>query len=135
MRIVVDTNRIIAALIKDGASRKLITHLKAEFITINFSKKEIEKYLKLILKKAKIDNEEFERIIEALERKMTNIDDRIIEKFIPKAKKIMDHIDPDDTPFIAAALATKAVIWSEDNHFQIQSKIKVYKTKELLENL
>jgi len=44
----------------------------------------------------------------------------------------MDKIDPDDTPFIAAALATNSDIWSDDKHFQKQNKIKVWKTEDLI---
>ena len=49
-----------------------------------------------------------------------------------EAEKIMDHIDKDDTPFIAAALATNSIIWSDDKHFEKQNKIKILKTKDLI---
>ena len=32
----------------------------------------------------------------------------------------MNKIDPKDTPFIAAALATESDIWSDDAHFEKQ---------------
>ena len=44
----------------------------------------------------------------------------------------MDKIDPDDTPFITAALATKSDIWSDDKHFEKQNKIRVKKTSDLV---
>ena len=44
----------------------------------------------------------------------------------------MDHIDPNDTPFVAAALAMNAFIWSEDKHFQKQHKVKIVTTAELM---
>ena len=55
--------------------------------------------------------------------------------FRDTASKIMDSIDPDDTPFIAAALATGADIWSDDKHFEQQNEIKVWKTKDLIQFL
>ncbi len=132
MRLVVDTNRIIAALIKDSTSRRIITHIDAELITIGFSDKEIQKYKKLILKKAKITEEELELILEKLKEKLTILDDNIINLRIKEASKIMDKIDPDDTPFITAALATKSDIWSDDKHFEKQNKIRVKKTSDLV---
>jgi len=50
-------------------------------------------------------------------------------------EKIMDKIDPDDTQFIAAALATNSDIWSDDTHFTKQNKVKVWTTKELIKSL
>lgn len=49
MILVIDTNRIIAALIKDSISRSIILSGKIEFITLNFGKKEIEKYKEEII--------------------------------------------------------------------------------------
>ena len=43
----------------------------------------------------------------------------------------MSAIDPDDVPFIAAALATGADIWSDDPHFAKQKKIRIWKTMGL----
>lgn len=131
MRLIVDTNRIIATLIKDSISRKIITHLNAELITINFSNKEIDKYKKLILKKAKISDFMFEIILEKLKENLTMLDDNVIMTKMVEASKVMDEIDPDDTPFIAAAIATGSEIWSDDKHFEKQKKIKVWKTKDL----
>ena len=41
MKLVVNTNRIIAALIKDSSTRRIITHLNAELFIIPYSEKEI----------------------------------------------------------------------------------------------
>ena len=132
MRLVVDTNVIISALIKNSISRHIITHIKAELITINFSEEEIRAYKETILKKANINKIEFESLMEKLKEKIILIDDFIILERLEEASKIMDAIDPDDTPFIAAALATNSDIWSDDKHFEKQNKIKVWKTSDLV---
>jgi predicted nucleic acid-binding protein len=49
------------------------------------------------------------------------------------AHKIMGHIDLKDVPYMAAALTFEgSVIWSNDKHFDMQSKIKVVKTREMI---
>ena len=131
MKIVVDTNRIIAALIKDSASRRIIMHLDAELISIDFLHKEIKKHKKLILKKANISEEELDILFWKLVDKMVILDDSIIARSMKEAARIMDKIDADDTPFIAAAMATGASIWSDDNHFQKQNRINIVKTEDL----
>jgi len=128
MRLVVNSNRIIASLVKDSYSREIILHGKLDLLTINISEKEIQKYKEYILKKSKITEIQFNFILEKLKEKMTVLDDKIIESKIDEAKKIIGHIDYDDTPFIAAALATESDIWSDDKHFEKQNKIKIWKT-------
>jgi predicted nucleic acid-binding protein len=52
---------------------------------------------------------------------------------MPEARKIMDKIDPSDTPFMALALAVENDgIWSDDRHFLRQRRVKTWKTKDLL---
>ncbi len=131
MQLVVNTNRIIAALIKDGLSRKILTHGDADFLSIEFSAQELSKQKSMILHKAHITEEEFDRVLEKLKNSMVSVPDALIQLHMGKAKEIMDHIDPDDTPFIAAALATDADIWSDDRHFEQQSTVRVWKTLQL----
>lgn len=135
MKLVVDTNRIIAALVKDGISRKIITHFDGELITIGFSMEELGNHKKEILKKANISETDLEMILNKLFSKMTVLDDRIIDRYMSEAEGVMDSIDSADMPFIAAALATKSPVWSDDKHFKKQNKVKVLTTKELVEML
>lgn len=135
MRLVVDSNRIIAALVKDSYSRKIILHGNLELLAIRISEKDIQKYKQDILKKAKITEEQFDSVFEKLNDKLTRLDDGIIKSNMKEAKETMDKIDKDDTPFIAAALATKTGIWSDDKHFEKQNRVKIWKTKELLKHL
>ena len=135
MKLVVDSNRIIAALVKDSYSRKIILHGNLELLAINMSQKDIQKYRKDILSKAKITEEQFNSIFGKLNEKLIKLDDGIIKSRMKEAKEIMDWIDKGDTPFIAAALATKTDIWSDDKHFEKQNKIKIWKTKDLSQYL
>ncbi len=135
MRLVVDTNRIIAALIKDGLSRHIILHFEGELITIGFSKEELSEHKNEILKKAQISETEFEMIIEKLFSKLIVLDDQVITSTIKEAREIMEKIDPSEVPFIAAAIATQSKIWSDDKHFKKQNRIEVLNTKELIEKL
>ena len=135
MKLVADSNRIIAALVKDSYSRRIILHGDLELLAINMSQKDIQKYRKDILSKAKITEEQFNSVFEKLNERMIKLDDAIIQGKMKEAKEIMDKIDKDDTPFIAAALATDTGIWSDDRHFEKQGIIKIWKTKDLSQYL
>lgn len=134
MRLVVDTNRIIAALIKDSTSRRIILLSGMHFITVGLSLKEISKYKSEILEKAQISAEELAKTLSILFEKIEIVDDVVIEENMPKAKEIMDKIDKDDTKFIALALAVENDgIWSDDHHFGMQNQIRLWKTSDLVE--
>lgn len=132
MILVADTNRIIASLIKDSSSRQILLSPKFMFISVGFAKIEIAKYKKEILSKAKVSEPEFDKIMNSLSSNIIFLEDKIINSKIDEAKGLMDKIDPKDTPFIAAALASNCGVWSEDAHFDKQKRVKVWKTKELI---
>ena len=51
MRLVIDTNRIIAALIRDSTSRRIILMSGIHFMTVSLSIKEIDKYKSEIMER------------------------------------------------------------------------------------
>jgi predicted nucleic acid-binding protein len=131
LRLVVNTNRIIAALVRDSVSRKILYHADFEFLGIRFSDVEVGRHKAFILEKAKISSEEFDEILAKITSRVVFLDDGLLLLRMEEAGRIMSHIDSDDTPFIAAALATGADIWSDDAHFTKQKRIKVWKTADL----
>lgn len=130
IRIVIDTNRIIAALIKNNISRKIIFSKDFELITPQHSINEVYNYKNLIINKANINNEEFEFLIYLIFEKIKVIQTDTYKNYIKEGKKLIQDID--DVPFIALALAAKCDIWSDDKHFQKQKKIKIWKTADML---
>ena len=130
MRLVIDTSSIISALIKNGISRRIIVSPAIQFITPDHSLKEISKYKELICKKAKINSNEFDIILNLLFEKITIIPKEEYEEFFDAAKTLIDDIN--DVTFIALGLASKADgIWSDDTHFKTRKEITIYRTREL----
>ena len=130
MRLVIDTSSIISALIKNGISRRIIVSPLIQFITPDHSLKEISKYKELICKKAKINYNEFDIILNLLFEKITIIPKEEYEEFFDTVKTLIDDIN--DIPFIALCIASKADgIWSDDTHFKTKKEIIIYRTREL----
>ena len=133
MRLVIDTNRIIAALIKDSVTRRLILLSGIRFVTVGLALKEINKYRREIMEKTGNSEEELNMILSLLFKKIEIVDDIAIESKMQQARRIMDKIDKDDTKFVALALATENNgIWSDDRHFRMQNTLMVFTTKDLL---
>jgi predicted nucleic acid-binding protein len=133
MKIVIDTNRIIAALIKDSTSRSILFSNKFEFLTIEFAKKELNNHKREILDKVRIKEGDLDALMSSLFKRIYVVDDIAIRESLASAKIIMDKIDPDDAPFIALALAVENDgIWSDDKHFAMQKVVRVWKTGDLM---
>ena len=136
MKLIVDTNMLISALIKDGAVRRILLSQDFEFYTTEQFLAEINKYIPLIAKKAKMSLENTYLMFFFLLSyfKIIHISN-YIENF-DEAYEIMKDIDEDDVPFIALALAIpNDGIWTEDKHFQKQEVIKIWTTKDLIRTL
>src|SRR3989338_446329 len=104
MKLIVDSNRILSALIKNGLKRKILSSEELLFL--------------LIFQNIKI------------------ISDEKVKSKMKEAMEIMKNIDIDDSPILACALAIpNDGIWTEDKHFDKQNKVKVWKTKYLIDKV
>ena len=63
MKVVIDTNRIIAAIIKDSISRELIFNNKFDFYSVEAVILEIGKYKEEIMSKAKLKDKDFDNLL------------------------------------------------------------------------
>jgi putative PIN family toxin of toxin-antitoxin system len=132
MRLVLDTNILISALIRESITRKILVTSEIEFLVPEFTFEEINKHKHEILKKSKLKTSQFDLLMATLKENLTIIPKYEIRR-IKEAKEIMDNIDPNDTIFIALALSTlNDGIWSDDIHFKKQNVVKVWNTEELI---
>lgn len=133
MRFVIDTNIIISAIIKNSVTRDLLLYSNYSFFYPKISFSEIEKHKKLILKKAKINEEGFWKIVSLLCENITFVETSFFENDLHKAKQIMEEVDIDDSVFLALALSLEdCKIWSDDKDFEKQDRIEIIKTGDLI---
>lgn len=133
MKIIIDVNVILSALIKDSMKRKILIYSGLDFYFPKSSLDKINKYRDYVLKKSKLSLKEYNLLLTTLLGYVNLLDDDEILKKWNEARKIFGHIDPEDMIFIAAALSIGAAIWSDDNDFDRQDEIRVFKTKEFQE--
>jgi predicted nucleic acid-binding protein len=136
MKIVVDVNPILSALIKDSSSRKIIVNPKFEFHFPEPALQKIRKYKSYIIEKSGLSELEYLVMLYTLLNFITLVSTEKILQYWREAKEIMGHIDPEDVAFIAASLSNEKVpIWSDDAHFKKQNKIVIFTTKDLIDLL
>ena len=133
MKVILDVNVILSALIRDSTTRKIILNSEFDLYFPEPSLHKIRKYKSYILEKSGLIEEEYDKIIATLFKYIKLVPTEEIEKNWHEAKKIMEHIDPEDVVFVATALSiSDSVIWSDDRHFEKQDKVKVLKTEDMV---
>lgn len=134
MRLVIDSNRFAAGLLRDSVSRKIIYNNYLEFFAPQYLITEIEKYIAHFARKTNRSEEQIGEGIAALLENVRLLPSEEFERETAMADAIMKDIDERDAPFLAVGMAIGADgIWTEDRHFQKQNTLKVYSTKDLLD--
>ncbi len=130
MELIVDANILFSALIKDGGTAKVMFKDDLHLFAPEFLLEEFSKHEDTILEKTYRSQEDFQRLINILSRKMIFIPKNEFDKFMPKAKKISP--DPDDALYFGLAILTGADIWSNEKRLKKQDEIKVWSTGDLI---
>ncbi|MEK6927593.1 MAG: PIN domain-containing protein [Nanoarchaeota archaeon] len=134
MKIVIDTNVLIAGLLRDSLVRAILNFSNNLFYFSEYSVNEIIEHKSELIEKTDYSEEEFDEVLNLILSKLNFISDEEIVPFISQAEEVMKEIDIEDYPLIAVALTINADgIWTFDNHFKRQNKIKVFDTNEIFE--
>jgi len=131
MKTVVDTNRIIAALIKEGTTREILFDKRFSFITPDHTIVEIFEHESELRAKSKLDHYGFNDLVKMILDNVDIVPKSYYEKFIDDCK--LDISDIKDIPILATAIAVRAHgIWAHDPHFKEQDKVKVFTNIDML---
>lgn len=134
MRIVLDANIVIIALLGSRATVVILTSQNHKFYAPTKIIEEIKKCKQLICEKAEITEEEFELNLEALLKFITILEFIEYDVFMEQATELIGYRDIKDADYIACALAVCAdFIWTNDKDFSVQERIKFKTTDEFIE--
>lgn len=130
MFIVIDANIIISALL-GGSARFILLKTDYQFITTEYTIREVEKYLYLVENKLKVSHEKIRLALATMSIKV--FPDDFYHETYDKANLLIKEIDPKDADVLALALKLNVYLWSEDRHFdQVKDQIRLIKTKDLI---
>lgn len=136
MHVVLDSNILFSALIKDSKTRQLILEYEGSFLFPEYILEEAEKHKDELLQKSGMNNKEFDKLFELILRKVFIVPSKMLEPYVQEAQDLVKHIDINDTLFIACALAYKdSTLWSNDAALKKQSRVKIINTAEAMELL
>jgi predicted nucleic acid-binding protein len=110
MRLVVDANVVISALIADSKTRELIVTLEPDLLTPEIVHDEIENYEDLIAEKSGMSSERVQQFIELLFEYIETVPASEFYEYIERADEAIGDADPDDVLYVACAVARDASI-------------------------
>lgn len=131
--LVVDSNPIISILILKGTKQDILFNEEIKLISLDWVLFEIGKNLKEVETKTRFSKEELELSLSLIR---SRIESYSLNEYVNKtdeARKISPHKKDDE--FFALALTLDCAIWSDEEAFKKQNKIKVYSSKELAKML
>jgi predicted nucleic acid-binding protein len=135
MKLVIDTNRIMAGLLKESSSRKIILDNHFLFYAPDYIGTELFRHREYLIKKTKMTESDFDTLLNILLEQITLVPFDDFKQDYSRAIDIMEPIDEDDAPFLAVGLALNLDgIWTEDRHFLRQDLLKVFRTVDLVQN-
>lgn len=131
MKIIIDSNRAIAALIKDSTTRKILLDSFFEFFAPEHIQNEIKKYREDIIQKTDITQEELEILLSLIFEYITIVPQTEYNQLVEELKTEIK--DPDDVPYLAVYLLINAEgLWTHDPHFQVEKKFKIFTNIDML---
>ncbi|PSP86669.1 DNA-binding protein [Halobacteriales archaeon QS_4_66_20] len=134
MKLVVDANVVISALIADSKTRELIVTLEPDLLTPEFVHDEIENYGELIVEKSGMTPDRVAQFIDLLFQYIEAVPASEFYPYIEEADAAIGDTDPDDVLYVACALTTNADIWSDDSDFKEQDVVEAHTTSDVIDS-
>jgi len=131
MRLVVDTNVLISALLVRAKTYELIMLGNLELFVPEYSLEEIYHHKSELRKRMGVEEHEFLLALNIILSQTTVVSRSYYQQFEPKAKDVSP--DPTDFTFFALAFAMKLPIWTNETKLKNQKEVRIYNTRELLE--
>lgn len=136
MRIVIDSNVLFSALIRNSKTRKLILEYEGFFLFPEYIFTEMQNHKQELLDKSGMNKTDFDKLLFLILRRVIIVSNKALKSFKKESINIMKNIDIDDAVFIACALAYEdSIVWSDDKALKKQNTVKVLNTKEIVEIL
>jgi predicted nucleic acid-binding protein len=136
MIIVIDSNIVFAALLKDSITRRILVNPLLRFYAPDAMLTEIHKHKNMLVSKSGLSGSDFELLLQLITEKIEVIGKESYKTYLKDAKKLLGDEHLGDVPFLALAMAVENDgIWSEDKDFEKQNLVKVWKTTDIAKYL
>jgi len=135
MRLAVDANILVAALLKNATTRQILLEDDLEFFAPEYLLIEIKNALRnpKIRRRIPLNDKDLSDLSSAILSRIIFIPEKIFLPFIKRSLQLVAHAE--DAPYVALGLALKIPLWSNDSALKEQRKVVIHTTSELIELL
>lgn len=120
----VDANRIVSALLKDGATREAVLKTAATLYAPNHLRDELMRHLPGLAQRVGTEPEDLLVVLAPLLERIRWVSEETYRPHVAEAMRALGAVDPKDVPYLACALAVGAdAIWSYDLDFDKQTLV------------
>jgi len=128
IRVVVDANVLISALL-NGSAKFVLFDSKFEFVTTEFTLREVYHFLPFISARSSVPLNELEAAIRLFP--LVVYPRQHYRHMLSRARKVLRNIDLNDVDLLALYFTESTYLWSEDKDFEeIRPPIRLLKTKD-----
>jgi len=130
---VLDANVLIAALLRDSTTRKLIAMGGIDLHAPAYLFEETQEHFGELLDRSGISASALAEVFRILRGYITEHPVEVYEGHLERAMEILGDSDPRDAPYVALALAIEAdALWTEDRGLRNLSGVRTLRTHELV---
>lgn len=135
MRLVIDANILVAALLKDATTREILLEENIEFFAPECLLLEIRSLLKnsKVRRRIKLSDKDLDELTSAIFNKIRFFPERQFLSSIKKSIPLVTHIE--DAPYIALCLCLGLPLWTNDAALKEQPLVTILTTPELVKLL
>lgn len=130
--LVVDANVVFGALLRDGTNRGLILHGNLDLHSPDAVWGELDRNRDFLCRKAHASGAAFDLLVAGMRSRIRTIPREALQPWRDEALRRVGKRDRLDAPYVAAALAIGAGIWSHDKQLAKVAGVPVWTTAEIL---
>jgi len=132
MKVIVDASVVVAALMKAGRARHVLLHSDATFYVPARIFEETMRAADRIAERAGVSSEAVHAALTVLLGRLEVIPEALLGPHMATARRTAEAaVAPEDTAYIAAALALDAPVWTYDHDFRRAEGISVIGTTDV----
>lgn len=135
MKVVLDTNVLVSALMRDGFTRTLLVHPDLDMATPEYALDEVQRHLPSLAQRMRVPVQQARLTLELLLGHMATVPHEDYRGEMRRADEILRDIDPDDAAFAALALATGLPLWTQDKALLNCTELDTITTHQLARRL
>lgn len=131
--LVVDANVLFSALLRDGTTRHVILYGDFDLHAPEHLFDELTRNRAYLVAKSGATEGAFDLLLDAMRDRIRVIPTEVIRPHVAGAIAALGKKDELDAPYVAAALAIRGGLWTQDKRLAKKARIPVFTTADLVE--